>query len=316
MASSSLEIVPYVPSLSTKMASSSLSRNATTLEIVPYVPKSEKRKGLALHPEMEQSPVTIPLRKVTRSRQDGAVRDDSADFSLKPQKGYSDDHIFVILVQVGSNKNTSWSRPVNFEIPEDCEGYILQKDEEAEAAPGVGRVPLKERLEGWQIERRPRENTNRFDKYYYHGRSGGRFRSFAEVQDFIIHARFPKARKPEEGSVLIFQPVEPSVSEPCKRKRKAKATREMTEEERRRIVEKFLEDSWNNLMNIGKRNRDLRDSTSKNEEPVIPEDIRENEEPVIPEDIRDIFDSENDEEKTGNPIDEVQIQEMINELMS
>lgn len=79
----------------------------------------------------------------------------------------------------------------------------------------------------------------------------------------------------------------------------------MTEEERRRIVEKVLEDSWNNLMNIGKRGRDLRDSTSEDEEPVILDDIR------------DIFDSENDEEKTGiNPIDEVQIQEMINELMS
>ncbi|XP_058215171.1 uncharacterized protein LOC131326404 [Rhododendron vialii] len=164
----------------------------------------------------------------------------------------------------------------------------------------MGRVPLRERLEGWQIERRPRDNTNRFDKYYYHGKSGGRFRSFAEVQDFIIHARFPKARKPEEGSV----PVEPLASESRKRKRRAKATREMTEEERRRIVEKFLENSWNNLMNIGKGRRDLRDSTSEDEEPVILDDIR------------DIFDSENDEENTGDPIDEVQIQEMINELMS
>ncbi|KAF7114631.1 hypothetical protein RHSIM_RhsimUnG0081800 [Rhododendron simsii] len=303
-----LEIVPYVPSLSTKMASSGLLENTTTLEIVPYILKLEKRKDQVLHHEMEQSPVTIPLRKVTPSREDngmpdeeGAMRDDSANFSLKPQKGYSDDHIFVISVQVsGSTKSTSWSGPVNFMIPDDCEDYILQKDQAAEVAPGAVRVPLKERLEGWQIERRPRDKTNRFDKFYYHGRSGGRFRSFAEVQDFIIHARFQKARKPEEGSV----PLAPLESESRKRKRKAKATREMTEEERRRIVEKFLDDSWNNLMNIGKQGRDLRDSTGEDEEPVILDDIR------------DIFDSENDEEKSGNPIDEVQIQEMINELMT
>ncbi|XP_057471256.1 uncharacterized protein LOC130760080 [Actinidia eriantha] len=124
----------------------------------------------------------------------------------------------------GASGKILCSKLINFKLPEDCVDCILRLDEEVKATHGGDCLSLLERLEGWIIEKIRRDNTGKYDNYFYHIKSGGRFRSFIEVVTFIIHCTFPKRRTTTKDGNIIS-------------------------EKKRQETEKFLEEAWRNLSN-------------------------------------------------------------------
>ncbi|XP_051141248.1 uncharacterized protein LOC127258449 [Andrographis paniculata] len=51
----------------------------------------------------------------------------------------------------------------------------------------VYNLSLQERLEGWELQIRKRNNSNSTDKYYIHLQASHRFRSLKEVALFILY---------------------------------------------------------------------------------------------------------------------------------
>ncbi|KAA8518906.1 hypothetical protein F0562_016320 [Nyssa sinensis] len=109
---------------------------------------------------------------------------------------------------------------------------LVKVTEEERKTPSKSRLSLFERLEGWTIEKRQRDNK-RFDKYYYHGMSNRMFRSFAEVVRFIIYGLYPQKpqhlNNKEPHEALWVNGPESLQRTSLKRKRATQTVEEMLE---------------------------------------------------------------------------------------
>ncbi|KAL6987624.1 hypothetical protein U1Q18_013370 [Sarracenia purpurea var. burkii] len=130
-------------------------------------------------------------------------------------------------------------------------------------AHGMVYLPLLDRLEGWTVEKRQRDNGERYHKetfplqYYHHKKSERKFRSFTEVETFIIDGSSPKDKRPKEMAI-----------DPCTSCSYIQVSLDKNKSPRfddRKKVENFLKDAWNNLLNSGIQKEDARSSTNDHE---------------------------------------------------
>ncbi|KAI8016616.1 hypothetical protein LOK49_LG05G00483 [Camellia lanceoleosa] len=143
-------------------------------------------------------------------------------------------------------------------------------DEKAPVVLDVEHLTVYERLKGWHIEIRHRDNYKRHDKYFYHQKSKGKFRSFIEVENYIIQGHFPqksqqKLKKRKEPLALTL--VHESSKEASCKKKKTSQSSKITKKHKK-FVEKYLAKAWYNFLNSGKLEEEVHFST--NEEPTAP----------------------------------------------
>ncbi|KAI4347726.1 hypothetical protein L6164_008510 [Bauhinia variegata] len=140
---------------------------------------------------------------------------------------------------------------VTFEVPEDCISAQIDMDSIAEINPNC-QSSFAERLKGWHIERRQRlmnKPVPRIDWSFRHSNSRRELRSIVEVVDYILYEVYP--RNPNKDHLMILKEdvieemlgVNPKgeSSSVCEKRQKAQRHKE--------FVEKFLRESWLNLMN-------------------------------------------------------------------
>ncbi|GFY82609.1 hypothetical protein Acr_02g0008490 [Actinidia rufa] len=148
--------------------------------------------------------------------------------------------VVITLMKVqnslGFTKNVLWSKPINFTLPDDCVEHILELDESLQ--------------------------------FFYHNKSG-RFRSFIEVEAYIIHSKFPKDRKPKEGSSVVEPSGSASIQNTSvKRETPPKSCNNITEKKRLQ-AEKFLYEAWRNFSDSSILEDVLISSTNADEEQVM-----------------------------------------------
>ncbi|KAL6987626.1 hypothetical protein U1Q18_013372 [Sarracenia purpurea var. burkii] len=90
-------------------------------------------------------------------------------------------------------------------------------------------------------------------KYFHHKKSERTFRSFIEVEAFIIDASFPKEKKHKETAI---EPWKTGSSEQASFGRKRTPS-----SNDRQMVEEFLKEAWNNLINSSTQIEDAGSST-------------------------------------------------------
>ncbi|KAI9100038.1 hypothetical protein K1719_024256 [Acacia pycnantha] len=141
---------------------------------------------------------------------------------------------------------------LSYEVPRFCidnnidlDKSILYDDRSASDASKSRQFSFTERLQNWTLEQRKRISGTS-DIFFNHMISGSSFRTKKELLNFLIYEKYPS--KPNYKKDKKLQVVEASAgtNDESVGKEKQKACAEELDRER---VDKFLNDSYDNLMN-------------------------------------------------------------------